>query len=211
MNITIFGGTGTTGLILIEKALKEGYSVTAFARNPSKITIQHNNLKIIKGELTDLPKIEEAIQTADAVISLLGPIQGSKGFAISDGIKNIIKVMEKQNCKRLIATATPSFKDGNDKFQFGFALAVFSVKMFMKDVYNDINLIGRNISESSLDWTIVRLPMLSDKPDGGKINVGYIGDGSINLFSLSRIDLAFFLLQQVKDRKWLHKAPVLSN
>ena len=71
MNITIFGGTGKTGLILIEKALKERYSVTAFARNQSKITIQHNNLKIIKGELTDLPKIEEAIQTADTVISLL--------------------------------------------------------------------------------------------------------------------------------------------
>lgn len=211
MNITIFGGTGKTGLLLIEKALKNGHTVTVFARTPSKISIQHNNLKIVKGELEEYGKIEEAIKNADAVLSVLGPTQKTKGLAIANGIKNIVDAMKKNDVKRLIATATPAFKDSNDKFQIGFAFGIFMVKMLIKDSYNNIVLTGKYIAESGLDWTIVRLPMLSDKPANGKINAGYTGYGAISLFSLSRADLADFLLQLVDNKKWLHKSPVISN
>ncbi len=211
MNITVFGGTGATGLLLIEKALKSGHSVTVLARTPSKISIKNDNLRIVKGELTETNKIEEAIKNADAVISVLGPDQKTKGLVIADGIKNIVGTMKKNGVKRLIATATPSFKDSNDKFQFGFAFGVFMVKALIKDSYNNIVLTGKHISESGLDWTIVRLPMLSDKPASGKINAGYTGDGTVSLFSLSRADLADFLLQQLNDKKWLNKSPVISN
>jgi nucleoside-diphosphate-sugar epimerase len=211
LNITIFGGTGATGLLLIEKALKSGHIVTAFARTPAKIAIQHDNLRIVKGELTESQRIEEAIKNADAVISVLGPTPETKGLVIADGIKNIVKAMKKKGVKRLIATATPSFKDSNDKFQFGFAFGVLMVKMLIKDSYHNIALTGKYISESGLDWTIVRLPMLSNKPASGKIRAGYTGDGKVSLFSLSRVDLADFLLQQVNDKKWLHKSPVISN
>ena len=53
MNITIFGGTGKTGLLVIQKMLDKGHSVTAYARTPSKIFFQHHRLKIVKGELTE--------------------------------------------------------------------------------------------------------------------------------------------------------------
>ncbi len=212
MNITIFGGTGATGLLLIEKALESGHLVTVFARTPSKILpIQNENLRIVKGELTEPDKIEEAIKNADAVISVLGPNQKTKGLVIADGIKSIVDTMKKNGVKRLIATATPSFKDSNDKFQFGFAFGIFMIKALIKDSYNNIVLTGKYISESGLDWTIVRLPMLSDKPASGKIKAGYTGDGTVSLFSLSRVDLAYFLLQQLTDKKWLNKSPVISN
>lgn len=211
LDITIFGGTGKTGLLLIEKALKSGHIVTVFARTRSKISIQHKNLKIAKGELNEPNSIEEAIKNADAVISVLGPSQNTKGLVIADGIKNIVDAMKKNGVKRLIATATPSFKDRNDKFQFGFSFGIFMVKALIKDSYNNIVLTGKHISESDLDWTIVRLPMLSDKPASGKIHAGYTGDGTVNLFSLSRADLADFLLQQIDDKKWLNKSPVISN
>lgn len=173
MNITLFGGTGATGLSLIKKALKRGHSVTVFARTPSKISIRNDNLRIVKGELTEPDRIEEAIKNADAVISLLGPSQKTKGLVIAGGIKTVVETMKRKDIRRLIATATPSFKDRNDKFQFGFALAVFMVKALIKDSYNNIVLTGKYISESDLDWTIVRLPMLSNKPASGKINTGY--------------------------------------
>lgn len=211
MNITIFGGTGTTGLLVTAKALRDGHTVTLFARTPSKITIEHNGLKIVKGELTDLNKIEEALDGADAVISVLGPSPKTKGLIIADGIKNIIKAMKNKGIKRLIATATPSFKDKNDRFQIGFAFGVFMVKTLIKDSYKNIVLTGKYISESGLDWTIVRLPMLSNNPSTGKLNIGYTGDGKVNLFSLTREDLANFLIQQLEDKLYIGKAPVISN
>lgn len=119
--------------------------------------------------------------------------------------------MTKLGVKRLIATATPSFKDPNDRFQLSFSLAVFMVKSLMKVSYDNIVLAGKYIKASDLDWTLVRLPMLSDKPSNGKVNAGYIGDGTIKLFSLSREDLAEFLLKQAEDRKWLKQSPAISN
>ncbi|MFD0998084.1 NAD(P)-dependent oxidoreductase [Ohtaekwangia kribbensis] len=211
MNITVFGGTGATGLLVIEKALQSGHTITAYARTPTKIPIQHKNLRILKGELVEFNKIEEAMKGADVVISILGPTQHTKGLVIAEGIKNIVEVMKKAEVKRLIAIATPSFRDSNDKFQFGFSLSAFMVKNLLRDSYDNIVLAGKYIAESNLDWTIVRIPMLSNKTATGNVNVGYLGDGTINLFSLSRADLADFLLQQINNRKYIHKAPAISN
>lgn len=211
MNITIFGGTGATGQLLINKALQSGYTVTAFVRTPTKISVQHHNLKIVKGELTDIDKIDEAIKNAEAVISVLGPYPKTKGLVIADGVKNIIESMKKNGVKRLIAIATPSFKDKNDKFQFGFAYGVFMIKTILRHTYNNIVLTGKYISESDLDWTIVRLPMLSNKPATGKLNIGYTGEGKVDLFSLSREDLANFLIQQIDNKTYIKKAPIISN
>lgn len=211
MKVTIFGGTGATGLLVIEKALSAGHRVTAFARTPSKISIQHSNLTVIAGELIDKEKIETAVKGADAVISVLGPTGKSKGLVISNGIKNIIGAMQKHGVKRLIATATPSYKDTNDKFQFGFAFGVFMVKTLLKDTYRDIVKTGEQIAKSELDWTIVRLPMLSNNPPKEKLNIGYTGNGQIKLFSLTRTNLADFLIKQLDDETYLWKAPIVSN
>lgn len=211
MNITIFGGTGPAGLLVIERALHNGHMVTAFARTPSKIFIQHNNLKIVKGELTQPGKIDEAIKGADAVISLLGPKTNSKGLLVSTGIKNIINSMRKNGTKRLIAAVSSSYRDANDKFQFGFEFGVVMLRVLAGNILKDIVGMGKQIAESQLDWTVVRLPMLTNKPPKGKLNIGYTGDGKIKFFSLTRADLANFLVQQLDDNIYLHKAPVISN
>lgn len=211
MNITLFGATGETGLLFVERALTAGHNVTVYARTPSKITIKNKKLTVIKGELNELSNIEEAIQGADAVISILGPTKDTKGLVIADGTKNIVSAMKKHGVKRLIATATPSFKDSNDKFQFGFAFAVLMIKTLTKNSYQNIVESANIVANSDLDWTIVRLPMLSNKPTNNRLNVGYTGDGKVNLFSLSRADLADFLLQQIEDKTYLHQSPLISN
>lgn len=211
MKITIFGGTGEAGLILVKKALKKGHNVTVFARTPSKISFQNIHLRIIKGELTDIASLEEAIRGADAVISVLGPVAKTKGLTLANGVKSIISVMKKNNVKRLIATATPSFKDEKDKFQFGYAVTIFMIKNMLKNSYLNIVEIGKHITTSELDWTLVRIPMLSKGSAKGHLKIGYPGEGKVNLFSLNREDLADFLLQQLDNKEWLRKSPVISN
>jgi hypothetical protein len=211
MNVTIFGGSGPTGLLVIQKALFAGHRVTTFARTPSKISIQHNNLLILKGELTDSDNIEAVLIDADAVISVLGPGAKTKKLVIADGTKNIIAAMEKLGIKRLIASATPSYKDAEDKFQLGFAFGVFMIKTMLNGSYQNIVETCKIIANSKLEWTIVRLPMLSNKPPSGKLSIGFTGDGHVKLFSLSRADLADFLIQQLEDKTYLRQAPVISN
>lgn len=213
MNITIFGGTGKTGQLVVRKALNKGYSVTVFARSPSKISIVHDKLKIMKGEINDYQAVGDAIKQTDIVISMLGPVSADKGkgLPIMAGFYNILKAMNEYKVNRLIATSTPSFEIEDDQFQFSFVLARLMVKTVMNNAYQNIVQSAHLICNSKVNWTIVRLPMLSDKPGLGRVVTGFRGDGMIKLFSLRRDDLADFLLSQIDDTRFIRKAPIVSN
>ncbi len=51
MKVLIFGATGTVGLELVTQGLEMGHTVTAFARDPSKMAISHARLEIIEGDV----------------------------------------------------------------------------------------------------------------------------------------------------------------
>ena len=65
------------------------------------------------------------------------------------------------------------------------------------------------VRESDLDWTIVRVPMLTDDPPTGSVRSGYLGSGVGS--RITRADLADFIYAQLESEEWLHKAPVISN
>ena len=72
MKLLIFGATGGTGRALVEQALHEGHEVTAFVRNPAKMTTQHEKLKVVKGNVKDCHSVGSAVAGQDAVFSALG-------------------------------------------------------------------------------------------------------------------------------------------
>jgi hypothetical protein len=65
------------------------------------------------------------------------------------------------------------------------------------------------IRASDLDWTLVRVPMLTDAPPSGDVLVGYLGRGVGA--RISRTDMAAFILEQASDDTYLRQAPVISN
>ena len=56
MKLVIFGTTGGTGRRLLERALAEGHEVTAFVRNPSKLTALNERLSVVVGDVRDASK-----------------------------------------------------------------------------------------------------------------------------------------------------------
>jgi len=72
MKLLIFGGTGRTGRALVEQALEQGHIVTVFARDPTKLGMAHENLRVMKGDIADYDSVETAIKAQDAVLSALG-------------------------------------------------------------------------------------------------------------------------------------------
>ncbi|MFB0563359.1 MAG: NAD(P)-dependent oxidoreductase [Candidatus Lokiarchaeia archaeon] len=210
MKLTIFGATGGTGKQLIEQALEAGNHVVAYARNPSKLNTQHEHLTIVQGELTEQATIERAVSGADAVISVLGPRGDSKGKPITQGTQNILAAMKKHGVRRLIISSTPSASDPNDSPDFKFKFLVNLIKLLRRAAYEEIISVAEAVRMSDLDWTIVRVSMLNNKPRSGKVRVGYLGKGDVGL-RISRADLAEFMLKQVKDTRYLRQAPVISN
>lgn len=47
MKVAVLGATGQTGQYLVNQALQQGHTVTAIVRNPGKLTIHHDNLKVM--------------------------------------------------------------------------------------------------------------------------------------------------------------------
>ena len=169
--IAVFGATGDTGRQIVEQALQAGYEVVAYTRNPSKLKINDKHLTVIQGELDDAGLIETAIKGVDAVLSTLGPRGGSKNKPITQGIQNIIAAMKKQGVRRLIITSTLSAKDPKDKLTFRTRSMVNLVKTTMHDAYEDIVSVAETVRSSDLDWTIVRLTLLNNRPKSGRVKV----------------------------------------
>jgi putative NADH-flavin reductase len=210
MKIAVFGSTGPSGKLIVKYALSKGYDVVAYARNPSKMTFNDVHLTVIKGELNDMQAIESAINGVDAVISILGPSSNVKNTELSDGTLNIINIMKKCNVRRLVAMGTASVNDENDLPVFKFRLLVKIVKTLIPGAYIEIRRIGNLVKQSGLDWTLIRLGMLTNKAGTGKVNAGYYGKDKINI-GISRADLAVFFVDQVENPAHILKAPAISN
>ncbi len=78
-----------------------------------------------------------------------------------------------------------------------------------KNVQADMVKTVEMVHSSNFDWTIVRIPMLTDDPKTGKIQVGYVGKGMGA--RITREDMADFMVKQVGDTEYLKAAPAISN
>src|SRR6185312_6809907 len=186
MRVLIFGATRASGRLTTERALAAGHQVTVYARNPAKVTANHPRLAVVKGELDDVAAIQEAMLGQEAVISLLGPSGKSEGLTYSTAMRTIVDAMRSAGVRRLIATATPSARDPHDRFSLSFWLAVRMIRLLAGTAYQDLSALGDVVRGSGLDWTLARLPMLTDAPAQKPVAAGYVGDPKIKLFSLSR-------------------------
>src|SRR5262245_3774219 len=95
MKIVIFGASGKTGHHLVTQALDQGHLVTAFVRDPGKLTIQNDQLRVVQGNVSNEQKVTEAIKGQQAVFSALGADSPFKYDPIVvEGMKNIINSMK---------------------------------------------------------------------------------------------------------------------
>ncbi len=208
MKIAIFGGTGKTGQHLVRQALDAGHDVVLLARTPSHVAMQHENLSVNQGDIQDAACVDETIKGVDAVISVLGPRSNKPEFAITKGFDNILNAMQRHNVRRLILSAGAGVRDPQDRPKpidhfFGFLLNLLS-----KNAVEDMKQVVQKVRQSDRDWTVVRVPMLTDDPAQRTLKVGYVGDISPRL---SRADMAAFMLKQLDDPTYLKKAPAISN
>ena len=209
MKVVVFGPTGRTGSLVVEEALKAGYSVTAFARDPERLAIDHAQLTVCQGELLDREAVAGAIHGAGAVISALGPTNNKPEFTVSRAMDGILVGMQQHRVKRLIVTAGAGIGDVEDAPTILSGLMDALVMTFARNVYEDMLRVAGLVRASGLDWTIVRTPMLTDQPKIGQVKIAWVGKGMRP--RITRGDLAAFLVSQVEDYNYLRRSPAVSN
>ena len=76
MNIGLFGATGMVGQRILAEALNRGHHVTAFVRDPAKLTTQHQNLTVKTADIMNADNVAGAAAGQDVIVSAYGPRPG---------------------------------------------------------------------------------------------------------------------------------------
>jgi putative NADH-flavin reductase len=205
MNIIIFGASGATGNELVNQALSQGHLVTAFVRNPAKIQKKHEHLKIVQGDVTDYASVERSITGQEAVLCALGSSTPLKrDAALIEGVRNIIQAMEKKNVHKFIYLSFLGVSEGRK----GLGLFVnYIIVPLLHNVVADHEAKEALVKQSRFDWTIVRPPRLTNGPKTGKYRSGEDIKPQSLILTISRADLADFMLEQLSGTSYSRKAP----
>jgi putative NADH-flavin reductase len=215
MKVTIFGGTGKTGKYLIDEGLKRGFEITVVARSNSPF--EHPKVSIIRGDLTDVELLRVAIRGSDAVLSALGPTspRHPDDLPITAATQAIIAAMKLEHVKRLIAVSTGTAPDPEDGPDWKVRLQALMIKLLLPSSYRDIIGLSRAIRSSQLDWTMVRVAILTHRPAARQPIVGLYGHTRHSM-TVAREDVAIFMFNQISSREvvnneHLNKAPGISS
>jgi putative NADH-flavin reductase len=212
LQVAVFGATGKIGRHVIDQLLAAGHTVTAYARNPSKLTTTHPNLTVIQGGLDDPAGIGRAVEGADAVISALGPSlrRGATGTPVSDGTCTIVAAMHAAGARRFIGLATPSIADPRDRLTLKGKLLPVLARLALPNALTELRGMTDAITSSELDWTIARITSPNDQPATGTIRSGFLGRDKVGS-AMTRAEIASFLISQLTDDTYHRAAPAISN
>jgi putative NADH-flavin reductase len=222
MRILVLGATGAAGVLLVRDALVafESKSLVLYVRSPSKLPediAAHPDVTVVKGELTDASALSQAFSSGiEAVLSTLGPLVSRGPFHPSDtplahAYKLVIQLMHEHHVPRLIVLGTSSIKDAHDKWSTKFGILIAGIAVFAHNAYKDVVAIGDIVRTDGedLDWTVVRVPVLTDHPST-QVIAGYVGDHHTKT-TLSRAALAHFFIEELQRGEWIKKAPLISS
>jgi len=209
MKIIVFGATSDTGVHVVQQALEDGHAVTAFVRTPSKLTVEHSQLDVVKGDALNADDVVAAVEGHDAVISLIGPAKGSPQNVSSRSTDHIIDAMQRHGVRRLVVASVAGIPVPRDNPGLATKLITGLLRLILPGMFVDRERQLDLLRESDLDWVALRLPRLTDEAPTGEYHLGYMGFSPT--MAISRADLATAMLDQLQDDTYLQQAPKITQ
>ena len=208
MNIIVFGATGSIGALTVSKLLENGHSVTAFARHPHALQLEHPELKRVAGDVTNSADVCLATDGREAVIITLGSGNTRSGRVRSEGTKQIIDAMERYGVKRLVCQTTLGAGDSWSNLNFFWKRIMFGV--LLRPVFKDHERQEQLVQASNLDWTIVRPSAFTNATPTGALKVDISPDQRGLALKISRTEVAEFLMTSITESRLLHRVVGIS-
>src|SRR6267378_1596904 len=150
MRILIFGATGRTGRELVAQALEGGHEVTAFVRDPNKLTLRGARLKITQGDIRLPETIRAAIPGQDAVLSALGVPSLGRTTMLSDAAQEIVRTMEAKGVRRILWES--SLGVGETRGQLGPVYNRLLIPLLLRHIFADKQRQASILRASTLEW-----------------------------------------------------------
>ncbi|MCB8839930.1 NAD(P)-dependent oxidoreductase [Aurantimonas sp. VKM B-3413] len=206
--LLVLGATGGTGRQIVAQAVERGCDVTVLARNAEKAS-GLDGARVVVGNALDRAVLRSALEGRDAVISALGtPASPFREVTLlSAATRILVDAMQAEKVQRLVAITGMGAGDSVGHGGFLFDRLIFP--LLLRKVYADKNRQEAIIRASGLDWVLVRPSVLNDKPGGRPVRV-LAHLAGFNGGTISRADVARFVLDQMEKDEWLHRSPLVT-
>lgn len=195
------GATGRTGRQVVTSGLAAGHDVVALVRRPRSFPVRSGLREIVWSDVADEPALAAGLEGADVVISALGGAEKGPTTVCTDAVRAAVPAMAAAGVTRLIAVSAHGVLESRDRSLYSTA-----VWCGVKEKLLDKQTMELLVVSSSLDWTLVRPPTLTDAAATGTYRVG--DDLPIRLWhSIGRADLADFLVREAEAPRFVRRHP----
>ena len=207
MNVLIIGAAGKTGQEVTRRALAAGHSVTALVHDGETYTPPSSAVRVVAGDATTAGVMDVAMAGQDAVIDTVG---GRTPYLNTDLERNVAKsalaAMQQQGVRRIIIVSMAGV--GDSVHQIGFFYEHLLLPTFLRGARKDKLAMEQAVEAAGVDFVLVRPPVLRDAEATGNVQIVMEDEQAA---TITRGDLAQFLINQLQSDQYLGQAVVIQN
>ncbi len=206
--IAIFGGSGSTGLLLIDQALRADYKIQALIRPGSTLGDLEASLEVTRGAHEVASDVDHVLRGSTAVCCLFGPRPPYSDIFCAAATEAILDGMQRERVRRIVCLTGAMIGDYPANRTAPFRLLCRGVRKRNLQMMLDRDRQEFLITESGLAWTLVKPPRLTNQARSRHLRAS--PDLRVGLLSkLSRADVAWFILNEIQAPRHIGRAVFL--
>lgn len=192
MKFVVLGATGRTGRLLVQRALDHGHAVAAVVRAAGAIE-PRERLKAVMVDSLQAESLAPLLVNQDAVISCLGQTSAADRHILRDAASATLNAMARTSVRRYVVVSQGLLFPSRNPI-------IPLLRLILARHVADSIAMEKLVSESDVEWTIVRPPRLLEggAPSGYRTAIGAAPRGP---WSMQRADLATYLIDEVENGK----------
>ncbi|GAA4774091.1 SDR family oxidoreductase [Actinomycetospora chlora] len=213
-NVLVLGAGGGSGREVVEAALRAGHRVTAAVRDPEKFralgvgdTTTPGVLTVARVDVRDEDSLVPAVQGQDVVVFAAGPPGRRADRLYSEGARATLAAMRRGGVDRFIGITSAGVRDDDPELALWYRVLV---RPLLRELYGDMRLLEQIVRDGDVDWTFVRPVLLLDREPVGTYRV-LDGATPARGRTITRADLARFVVEEIDQRRWSRRAPTLAR
>jgi putative NADH-flavin reductase len=207
MKILLLGATGGTGRLIAREAVAAGHEVVALVRDKARAG-GLSGATLLEGDARDGVALAAALAGCGGAISALGtgmsPLK--EVTLLSTATDALVGAMEREGVGRLVCIT--GLGAGDSRGHGGFVFDRLILPLLLRKVYADKDRQEAIVRRSGLDWTLVRPVVLNDGAATGRVRA-MVDLAGIHGGSISRGDVARFVVSELTDGRWSGQAPLI--
>ena len=212
--IALFGATARSGREIVRQGLERGYTIKGFARTPSKLGIEHENLTMYKGDIYDRASIDAVLDGDEVVMSMIGRNAPSDPMAEVGPVdiytvmaENLIGAMkEKGNTKLIMASSTGvEHRSDVDAAKPPPGDMTNMWRWNARYLYNDMYEMEKMIEESGFEYILLRPGFMVEEPARNDMQFTTSGD-TPGARVITYEDFAAFILDHLDGGEYWNTA-----